>query len=304
MITVKPFLKWAGGKTQVLTDLVTKLPEKTIKSKIIDSYIEPFVGGGAFFFYLKTHFEVNKAYLFDINKELLIGYKVIQNNPAELIKKLDKISEIYFSKNKTDQTKLFYEIRETYNKQRTKFDYEKYNKNWIERSSYLIFLNKTCFNGLFRLNKIGGFNVPYGGYTNPKICDEINILEVNKALKNTKIIQGDFSNSEDYIDKNSVVYFDPPYRPINKTSSFTTYSTGGFTDEDQKRLADFYKKMSGRGAYLIMSNSDSKNSAKDNDFFDTLYKNFKICRILANRMINCNGDKRGKISEILITNYG
>jgi len=303
MINVKPFLKWAGGKTQVLSELINKLPEIVTKSKIIDSYIEPFVGGGAFFFYLKNNYEVKKSYLLDINIELIIGYKVIQNNPTELIKKLKKISKLYFSKNKTRQCEFFYEIREIYNNQRIKFDYKNYNKEWIERVSYLIFLNKTCFNGLFRLNKSGGFNVPFGGYVKPKICNEVNILEVNKALKDTTIICGDFSNSEDYIDKNSIVYFDPPYRPINKTSSFTTYSTNGFTDEDQKRLAHFYKKMSKKSAYLILSNSDSKNNSEDDDFFDRLYKRFKIYRILANRMINSNGDKRGKISEILITNY-
>ncbi len=303
MINAKPFLKWAGGKTQVLSELINKLPETVTKSKIIDSYIEPFVGWGAFIFYLKNNYEVKKSYLLDKNIELIIGYKVIQNNPTELIKKLKKIKILYFSKNKTQQCEFFYEIREIYNNQRIRFDYKNYNKEWIERVSYSILLNKTCFNGLFRLNKNGGFNVPFGGYVNPKICDEVNILEVNKALKDTMIICGDFSNSEDYIDKNSIVYFDPPYRPINKTSSFTTYSSNGFTDEDQKRLATFYNKMSKKGAYLILSNSDSKNNSEDDDFFDRLYKRFKIYRILANRMINCNGNKRGKITEILITNY-
>lgn len=299
----KPFLKWAGGKTQIISDLSSKLPSKIFNTKIIESYIEPFLGGGAFFFYLKNNFLVKKAYLFDINKELIIGYKVIKNNPVILIETLKKIEKKYLNYNDDDRKKYFFEIRKIYNEQRYDFDYINYNDIWITRGAYLIFLNKTCFNGLFRLNKSGGFNVPHGSYKNPTICDEENIINVNHSLQNTEIICDDFTNSEKYINKKSIVYFDPPYRPLNETSSFTSYSQDGFTDKDQERLSVFYNNMAIKGAHLILSNSDPKNNNPDDSFFEELYSNFFIDRIEATRMINCNGNGRGKIKELLITNY-
>lgn len=184
----KPFVKWAGGKKQLLTELAERLPGSIKKSRIIERYIEPFVGGGAFFFYLKSKYEVKKSYLFDINRELIIGYKVIQSNPEELINRLYDLQDSYLEKSTTKREELFYNTRKTYNEQMSAFDYQKYNVEWIERASILIFFNKTCFNGLFRQNKKGEFNVPFGDYKNPKICDVENILEVHKALKNTEII--------------------------------------------------------------------------------------------------------------------
>ena len=183
------------------------------------------------------------------------------------------------------------------------FDYDNYSNEWIERTSHLIFLNKTCFNGLFRQNMKGEFNVPFGRYKNPKICNEKNIIEVNKALGNTEIFCGDFSEASEYIKKESFVYLDPPYRPLNKTSNFTTYSKDGFIDEDQTKLAEFFEDMNKRGAYLMLSNSDPKNENPHDEFFDALYKDYNIERVTAKRHINCNASKRGEINELIITNY-
>lgn len=302
-INAKPFLKWAGGKTQLLGELTKRLQKYIKDSKFIDSYIEPFVGGGAMFFYLKRNFNVKNAFLFDINKELIIGYKVIQKDHRELINQLNMIGTEYLSKTDEKRKEYYYKIRDKYNKQMPDFDYKNYNKGWVERASYLIFLNKTCFNGLFRQNKSGEFNVPHGRYKNPKICCSENIIEANKALKNTEIFYDDFTKSEKYIEEESFVYLDPPYRPLSTTSSFTDYAKEGFDDEDQKRLSRFFKKMSQRGAYLMLSNSDPKNENPEDDFFDKLYKKYKIERVLASRIINCKGNGRGQINELIITNY-
>ena len=303
VINAKPFLKWAGGKTQILSELELRLPLHIKKSGIIDRYIEPFIGGGAFFFLLKRDYRIKKSYLVDVNKELVIGYKVIQKTPLKLIEKLRILEDKFLILPSEKRKNLFYEIRTLYNNQISGFDYENYNNDWSEKGAFLIFLNKTCFNGLFRQNSKGEFNVPYGNYENPNICDEVNIIEVNKALKKTEIVQADFEISGKFIEENTFVYLDPPYRPLNKTSSFTCYAKESFDDNDQKRLADFIKFIGNKGAYLMLSNSDPKNHNAEDNFFDTLYSDFNIDRVLASRMINCNGNKRGKIKEIIVTNY-
>jgi DNA adenine methylase len=302
-LNAKPFLKWAGGKTQLLEELVSRFPDQLKKKKKIDKYVEPFVGGGAMFFFLKNNFEINKSYLFDINRELIIGYKVIKRGAKELIKKLKKIEKKYFDKPEKDREDFYYKMRDAYNKQMIKFEYKKYSEEWIDRAAYLIFLNKTCYNGLFRQNKKGEFNVPFGRYKKPTICDEENILAVQGALKNTKIFCKDFSASKKYIDENTFVYLDPPYRPINKTSSFTSYAKEDFNEKDQKRLAEFFKEMYKRGADLMLSNSDPKNENPNDDFFDNLYSESRIERVFAKRFINCNASKRGEIKELVIWNY-
>ena len=220
-----------------------------------------------------------------------------------MIEKLDNLQIAYFNKTENQRSTFFYEIRDKYNEQLLVFDYKNYNDEWIIRASFLIFLNKTCFNGLFRLNKKGEFNVPFGKYKNPNICDKKNILEVKKALANTEIISSDFIQTIKFIEKNTLIYFDPPYRPINETSNFTSYSQDGFNDEDQKRLALYYKELDETGAYLILSNSDPKNYNAQDNYFDDLYKGYQINRVKANRMINCIGTKRGQISELIITNF-
>ncbi|KHO61022.1 modification methylase [Thermoanaerobacter sp. YS13] len=299
----KPFLKWAGGKTQLLDELYKRLPSSLIQSGEIERYVEPFVGGGAFFFFLKRNFKIKESFLIDINKELIIGYKVIQNNVNELIHELSSMEEKYLKLSEEQRKDFYYNIRDEYNRQKDNFDYVNYNLDWVKRAAYLIFLNKTCFNGLYRLNKKGEFNVPFGKYKNPTICDADNLIEVSKALENTEIICADFEESKKYIHKNTLVYLDPPYRPLNNTSNFTSYNEDGFDDDDQRRLAQFFKEMDKRGAYLILSNSDPKNEDVDDNFFDELYAGFIIERVKAKRYINSNGDKRGDINELIIRNY-
>lgn len=302
-INARPFLKWAGGKTQLLNEFEKRLPSSILETGVIKKYIEPFVGGGALFFYLKRKYEIKDSYLFDINKELIIAYKTIQIDPNALIDKLGEIEDKHIQKSEDNRKEHYYQIRGEYNKQMVNFDYNSYNENWNERTSYLIFLNKTCFNGLFRQNLKGEFNVPFGRYKNPKILDECNIIAVNKALKNTEIYFADFTDSCNCIEKESLVYLDPPYRPLSRTSNFTTYTKNGFLDEDQVRLAKFFYKMNEKGAYLMLSNSDPKNTDKNDNFFDDLYKNYNIGRIAAKRHINSDISKRGEINELIIKNY-
>jgi DNA adenine methylase len=300
---VKPFLKWAGGKTQLLTEFERRLPGVIKDKNAIKSYVEPFVGGGALFFYLKRNYDIEESYLFDINKELILAYKTIKTNYKAIIDKLSEMEQKHLKKSEDKRKEHYYKVRENYNLQMKDFNYDEFSEKWIERTAYLIFLNKTCFNGLFRQNQKGEFNVPFGRYKNPKIYDERNIIAVNQALKNTEVFCGDFAESCKFIEKNSFVYIDPPYRPINKTSNFTTYSKDGFRDEDQRRLALFFEKMSIKGACLMLSNSDPKNGSPIDDFFDELYKNYNIARIPAKRFINCDASKRGEINELVITNY-
>lgn len=300
---MRPFLKWAGGKTQLLDTFDTRLPKHIKETKTITRYIEPFVGGGAMFFFLKAHYHINQSYLFDINADLIICYKVLQNNHLELIHMLERITLEFFQKTEQERKTFYYQIRELYNKQLKNFNYSVYNREWIERAGFLIFLNKTCYNGLFRLNQKGEFNVPYGRYKKPKFYDPNSIKEINKALQDTEIFCGDFTESEKFITKNSFVYLDPPYRPLNNTSNFTSYSKNGFSDLDQKRLAEYFKRLDKKGAYLMLSNSDPKNESPDDDFFESLYKGYKIERVPAKRYINCNAQKRGAINELIIRNY-
>lgn len=302
-LNAKPFLKWAGGKTQLLEELISRFPKELKEKNKIERYVEPFVGGGAMFFFLKNNFEIEKSFLFDINRELIIGYKVIKRDAKELIKKLKKFEKKYFNKSEKERKDFYYKIRDSYNKQMVKFNYNKYSYEWIKRTVYLIFLNKTCYNGLFRQNRKGEFNVPFGRYKNPKICDERNIIAVQKALKNTKIFCDDFSIAEKHIDENTFVYMDPPYRPINKTSSFTSYAKEDFDENDQKRLAEFFKEMYRRGANLMLSNSDPKNENPEDNFFDDLYSESRIERVPAKRFINCNASRRGEIKELIVYNY-
>lgn len=300
----RPFLKWAGGKTQLLNVLATKLPEPILSQLYIERYVEPFVGSGALFFFLKRHFQVEESYLVDSNPELILSFRVVQKDPEALIQKLGRLEEAYFNLPEEKRSELFYHIRSQYNAQRHHLDYSQYNKGWIERASWLIFLNKTCYNGLFRLNRKGEFNVPFGRYKSPAICSKTILQEASRALQDTDIICGDFSLSARYIQKGTLVYFDPPYRPINATSNFTSYSKEGFSEADQKRLAQFFREMDRRGAYLIQSNSDPKNENPEDDFFDNLYKGFIIERVPAKRFINCDASRRGEINELIIRNYG
>lgn len=303
----KPFLKWVGGKNQLLKCIDKCLPPEIKESKKIGKYAEPFVGGGALFFYLKrSGYKIKKAYLSDINKELILTYKVIQENPNGLIESLKKFAEEYIPKSEEDRKDYFYNIRKQFNDAMLGFNYDKSpDDSHILRASQMIFLNKTCFNGLFRVNSKGEFNVPAGRSKKPLICDEYNILKVSEALKGVNIKTADYSGAEDFITKDTLVYLDPPYRPLNNTSSFNGYSNKLFGDDSQKELGKFYKKISEKGAKVMLSNSDPKNTDPNDDFFDKIYddERFIIHKVSARRFINSKGDGRGPIYEILVTNY-
>ncbi|ELR96542.1 DNA adenine methylase [Gloeocapsa sp. PCC 73106] len=303
VLPVKPFLKWAGGKTQLLETL-NELYPKALKNGECSHYIEPFIGGGAVFFDMLQKYPIKSAYISDINFEVIIAYKVIQKSVDKLIEELGDLSAKYQALNEEKKQDFFYQIRDKYNEQKDQLSYSNSSEFGVERSAMLIFLNKTCFNGLFRTNKRGYFNVPYGKYKNPTILNKTNLLAVADALQIADIELADFSESIKYIKKNSFVYFDPPYRPLNKTSNFTAYSAFEFDDTQQKRLADFYKKLHrDYKIYLMLSNSDPKNENPEDKFFDELYQDFTIQRVSAKRMINSKASKRGSIYELIITNY-
>jgi DNA adenine methylase len=301
--TAKPFLKWAGGKSQLLKQFEDYYPPE-LKSGNISKYFEPFLGGGAVFFKVAQKFNIEEAYLTDINQELVIGYNVIKKIPDLLLEFLDSYSKHYYQLSMDERKTYFYEIRDNYNFSRFDINYDRFSENWIPRTAQMIFLNKTCFNGLFRVNKSGGFNVPFGKYKNPKILDEKNIYALSSVLQIAEINHGEFHSTEQFIDENSFVYFDPPYRPISKTASFTSYAKNGFNDENQIQLGKYFSKLDkNKNAKLMLSNSDPTNENPDDLFFDNIFKNYNRNKVFANRMINCNGNSRGRITELLVTNY-
>lgn len=303
----KPFLKWAGGKKQLINSIENCLPQKIKDEKVIQKYFEPFLGGGAVFFYLYNNYDIKQAYLYDINKELILTYNVVKNNPEKLISYLKSYSDEYLPLDTNCRKEYFYDIRKQFNDNLEDFNYDIFSDEHILRASQMIFLNRTCFNGLYRVNKNGKFNVPIGTYKNPLICDENNILNVSDVLKNVTLICGDYSLSEELIDSDSFVYLDPPYFPI-KENSFTNYNSEGFGIPQQIELSNFCKRIDNKNAKFILSNSDPKNHDSYNNFFEETYKKlnlktFSFKRIDAKRSINSNAKKRGTIKELLIYNY-
>ena len=294
---VKPFVKWAGGKGSLLNQLNKYYPLE-LKNGKIECYIEPFVGGGAVLIDILQNYKINEAYAFDINENLINSYNIIKNNVNELIYNLKILEKEYLSLEKDARKEYFYNIREQYNS----YKLDKDEKS-LQKAVEFIFLNRTCFNGLYRVNKNGDFNVPMGNYKNPTICDEENLKALSRLIRNVKFQYGDYKTSQECIKKNTFVYFDPPYRPLNVTSGFTSYTKEDFDDENQKELALFYKKLSNRKVKVMLSNSNPKNTDKEDCFFENIYKGFNINEVYAKRMINANSNGRGEISELLITNY-
>lgn len=292
----KPFLKWAGGKSQLLPAIDSYLPADFRHSSDV-TYIEPFVGGGAMLFFMLQKYSSNikKAVINDINSHLITTYKVIQKSPGILISVLKDIDSLYKSLVGYDRQKQFYlDIR-------SRFNIGKISET--EEAAFMIFMNRTCFNGLYRENSKGCFNVPFGRYENPSICDEGLIMADSELLQKVEIINGDFSHTESFIDNNTIFYFDPPYRPLDATSSFNSYVKESFDDNEQIRLRDYFTKISDMGCYALLSNSDGRGRNPDNLFFDELYSDYIIERVLAKRCINSNPSKRGTLTELLIRNY-
>ena len=244
------------------------------------------------------NYDIKKAYAYDTNKDLVNAYNVIKTDVDDLIIKLKKYENEYIPLNMEQRKAYYYDIRDEYNSAEVE-----YGKLSVKRASQFIFLNRTCFNGLYRVNQNGDFNVPMGKYKNPTICDEENLRGLSKLLKNVEIVCGDYGDTINLINNNTFVYFDPPYRPLNATSGFTSYTKEDFSDDDQKQLATYYKKLDSLDAKLLLSNSNPKNVNVNDTFFDDIYSGYNINELQANRMINSNSKKRGKISELLILNY-
>lgn len=296
-IQLKPFLKWAGGKSQLLNDIRDVYPDGL--GKTITKYAEPFVGGGAVLFDILSSYNMKEIYISDINKELINTYCVVRDDVDSLLSLLHQLEKDYLPLD-DDQRKDYYI------KKRTRFNELKMingvEKELVETAALMIFLNRTCFNGLYRVNKSGLFNVPIGAYKKPRICDSENLRLISSALQNVKIEWGDYKQSAGFIDAQTFVYFDPPFRPLNQTANFVSYNEVSFDDSAQCELAEFVKEMDKKGAKFALSNSDPQNLDTDDYFFDDLYKGFHISRVQAARMINSNRKGRGKISELLITN--
>lgn len=294
--SIKPFLKWAGGKGQLVKEIEKFYPFEDSK---ITKYAEPFVGGGAILFDIISKYDLEEIYISDINKELINTYCVVRDNIDILIEILCKFQEEFIPLDTDNRKEYYLRKRERFNA--LKFD-KKINDN-IEKSAIMIFLNKTCFNGLYRVNKKGLFNVPMGSYKNPLICDEKNLRAISKKLQNVNIACVDYKESMSFIDEKTFVYFDPPYRPLTDTANFTSYTENVFDDEKQIELARFVESVHEKGAKILISNSDPKNTNLEDNFFDEIYSAFNIRRVEANRMINCHAESRGKIKELLISNF-
>ncbi|PTX10485.1 DNA adenine methylase [Pontibacter mucosus] len=292
---IKPFLKWAGGKTQLLPAIEAKVNQRLQNKKSIN-FIEPFAGSGAVLFFMLREYGqyVKHAVINDINPVLTDCYQTIKSSPEQLIAELAALEQQYFSyAAEEDRKSLFLEKREEFNQ---------LADNPVRKSALMIFLNKTCFNGLYRVNSKGHFNVPFGKFAKPTICNAPVIRANSQALQMVEILNTDFSETGKYIDEDAFFYFDPPYKPISSTASFNSYAKEGFIDEDQLRLKAFCDAVNAGQAYFVQSNSDTTNNDDQNTFFQELYKEYTIERVKAKRAINSKGSGRGEIFELLISN--
>lgn len=294
-VKAKPFLKWAGGKGQLLDTLRTYYPEGLGTS--ITNYYEPMVGGGAVLFDILANYNMKNVVINDSNEELMNVYLQIRDNVSDFIMLLEQFGKEYLALSEESQKEYYYLKRELYNS--TKLD----DSTRLLKGALFAYLNKTCFNGLYRVNKKGEFNVPIGSYKNPLICDANNLMNVSKCLQNVEILCEDYKDIKVSSYEKSFTYFDPPYRPLSKTSDFTAYTKAEFNDENQTELAKHIKKLASKGAKVLASNSDPKNTNPDDDFFDDLYQPLKIERVTAKRAISGKGSGRGQVSEILVRSY-
>lgn len=295
MSKAKPFIKWVGGKTQLIEQIDALLPADFGKW-VNATYIEPFVGGGAMLFYmLQRYHNIRYAIINDINPDLVTCYTTVRDTPRELIESLQDIENAYHSLQTEEQRKDFFmAARDKYNEK---------NLDAIENTTMFLFLNRTCFNGLYRVNKKGLFNVPFGKYTNPTICDYATIMKDSELLQRVEILNGDFESTFEYAHGKTLFYFDPPYRPLSDTSSFNDYAKEAFNDDEQVRLKGYCDRVNEAGYHFMLSNSDCKGKNENENFFDALYNEYQIERVWASRSINSNPNKRGKLTEILVHNY-
>jgi DNA adenine methylase len=293
-IFAKPFVKWVGGKTNLLKILESQLPvDFDLQERV--TYIEPFVGGGAMLFHmLTTHPNIRRVVINDINKDLIRCYQLIKDNPQTLIELLRPFEQRYYELGAEERKLYYYEIRKTYNEA---------DLSENERAAYMIFLNITCFRGMYRENASGGYNVPFGHYLKPKICNVDVIMADHEVLKKVDIYCGDYKNIISHLGKGyNFVYFDPPYRPLLGSSNFNQYSKSGFGDPEQVELKAFCDRLTAKGCKIMLSNSYSTNE-DGSSYFETLYKGYTFGKVLAPRFINAYADKREKQTEVLIKNY-
>lgn len=295
----KPFIKWVGGKGQLLQQLENQLPNELYNEEF--TYVEPFVGGGAMLFFILQRFvNIKRVVINDINRNLTEAYRAIKQEPEGLIYRLKNIERQYLSIDDYEEQRTYYlEMRRRFNEE---------SLSSLDKTAILIFLNRTCFNGLYRENAKGKFNVPFGRYANPTICNEEVIYADSNLLNryDVQIFNGDFKETVKAIDKSGLTffYFDPPYRPLSTTSSFNSYVKEDFNDDSQRALADFCRQLSTReNVKWMLSNSDCSAKNPADTFFEDIYQGFIIQRVYASRMVNANARKRGKLTELLITNY-
>lgn len=295
MAKAKPFIKWVGGKSQLIEQLDAQLPADFGKWENV-TYVEPFVGGGAMLFYILQRYpNIKRAVINDINPDLANCYRTVRDNPEELIASLKDIEGSYLALETEEARKEFFmAVRARYNEK---------NLDPIENTTKFFFLNRSCFNGLYRVNKKGLFNVPFGRYFNPTICDPETIRKDSELLQRVEILNGDFEATFDYAQGKTLFYFDPPYRPLSDTSSFNDYAKEAFNDDAQIRLKEYCDKINTAGYTFMLSNSDCMGKNEEDNFFDVLYSAYKIERVWASRSINSNPNKRGKLTEILVHNY-
>lgn len=285
--TIKPFLKWAGGKSHLLPQMTGLFPNGLEK---FDTFIEPFVGGGAVLFHILSHYpNIKNVVINDINARLINAYIFLKERPRELISILDKYQTRFWSLSPAEQKHFYLQKRKHFNSSGTKT---------IESAALFIFLNKTCFNGLYRENKNGKFNVPFGQYQKPLICNPGLIIELSKLLQKVTILNSDYAHTIANFRGNTFVYFDPPYRPVSQTSNFTTYSSEGFDETQQKRLACFCHLLDFDSKWML-----SNSCPIDDNFFNEHYAGYKIQQVNAKRSIGASNKSRGNIQELLITNY-
>lgn len=295
---LKPFLKWAGGKRQLLETIGAAYPPGL--GRQLNRYAEPFVGGGAVLIDVLARYNLTEAYISDTNQELINTYLAVKDRVEDLIACLTLLQEEFLPMGTTERKRYYYQERSEFNAISLGVSDEANTR----KAALFIFLNRTCFNGLYRVNRKGEFNVPMGAYKNPRICDARNLRAVASALQGVTIVCGNYTLSEDFVDATTFVYMDPPYRPLTKTANFTAYTEDSFDDDCQVALAHYVDWLTDeKHALVLASNSDPKNSDPYDEFFDKLYKRHNIRRVSATRLINRNADSRGTISELLISNY-
>lgn len=276
----KPFLKWVGGKSRLLPQFSGLFPED------FRNYYEPMLGGGAVFFWLSETIK-NDVHLSDINKNLIYAYSSVRDHPEELIEQLRKIEKVYLSKNDRERKEFYYKARKRFNK---------LPADTLEKTKLLVFLNKTGYNGMYRENSDGEFNIPHGRHKKVQILNEENLINASRALKNVNLSNNTFEQAILSASKGDFVYFDPPYHPRNETASFTKYSESDFGVKDQERLKDIFIELDKKGCYVMLSNSHTK-------FIEGLYKDYRHEIVEASRAVNCKADGRGRVKELVILNY-